>query len=188
MSEALEVRKQPEARSLRLSVRAEPLVRQRPAAPSEIPNAARSFLRAALAAHWTAQAFSALGWRVDSGGLLTGELRASVLVRMRRGDERASAMWETPWPIPDGLEPPGLDTPPELASHLPRFPGMVEHVAALRAQRLALLKTSPAVKWTYSLGVYWVRPAPPLGLTPGREKHGWWSATELKAAVTSPPA
>lgn len=187
MSEALEVRKKPEARSLRLAVRADPLVPQRPAMPGKIPAAARTFLRAALAADWAAQAFFALGWRVDSHGALTGELRASVLIRMRRGDERATAVWETPWPIPEGVEPPGMDTPPVLADHLPRFPGMAQRVAALRTSRVALLRRDVAVKWSYALGAYWVRPLPPLGVTEGRRKHGWWTATELKAAVTSPP-
>jgi hypothetical protein len=187
MSEALEVRKRPETRSLKLPGPVPPLVAQRPAMPGEIPRAARSFVTVALAAGWSARAFFALGWRTDTGGNLTGELRASVLVRMRRGQERVSAIWETPWPIPAGIEPPGLDTPPVLADHLPRFPGMAQRVENLRQQRLALLKREVTVKWAYLAGVHWVRPAPPLGVIGGEGKSGWWSSTELKAAVTMSP-
>lgn len=184
MSEALEVRKKPEARSLKLAVRADPLVRQRPAMPEEIPAAPRAFLRAALAADWAGQAFFALGWRVDSRGALTGALRASVLIRMRRGDERVIATWATPWPVPLGVEPPGMDVPEELASHLPRG-DLVARGEALRIKRLALLGTNDVVKWAYEFGAYWTRPAPPLG-DKGNGETGWWSATELKARVTSP--
>lgn len=187
MSEASETRKAPETRTLKIHCeKPPPLVAQRPAMPSEIPRAALSFIRAALAARWHAQAFYALGWRVDGHGSLTGQLRASVSVRLRRGGERALAVWGTPWPIPPGFEPPGLDTPPELPPHIPRFPGMAARVAALRAQRVAQLKTSPEVKWVYELGTYWVSPASPLGPREGGGT-GWWPATELKQAVSSPP-
>lgn len=185
MSEASETRKKPEARSVRLPGPADPLVRQRPASPLEIPRAARSFLRAALAAQWHAQAFYALGWRVDSRGALTGALRASVLIRMRRGEERVVATWGTPWPVPPGVEPPGMDVPEELASHLPRG-DLAARGAALRIKRLALLGTNDAVKWVYEFGAYWMRPAPPLG-DKGNGDTGWWTATALKQAVTSPP-
>lgn len=184
MSEALEVRKAPVARSLRLPGPAAPLVRQRPAMPGEIPDAATSFLRGALGSQWIAQAFYALGWRMDSGGRLTGALRASVLVRARRGDERVIALWETPWPVPAGLEPPGMDVVPELASHLPRG-DVIARAAEVRARRLPLLGTNDTVKWAYGLGAYWIRPAPPLAREDGRT--AWWAATELKRAVTSPP-
>lgn len=184
MSEASEVRKTPEARSLKLPGPAAPLVRQRPATPGEIPGAAMSFLRAAVRADWAVTAFYALGWRVDSGGRLTGALRASVLLRMKRGEERAIALWETPWPVPPGLEPPGMDVVPELASHLPRG-DVAARGAVVRAQRLALLGTNDTVKWTYTHGAYWIRPGPPLaGEQEG--KAGWRSATELKRLVTTP--
>jgi hypothetical protein len=189
MSEGLEVRRQPVARTLGIPpLRADPVVRQRPAMPSEIPRAARLFLRIGVSAGWSAQAFFALGWRVDTDGKLTGQLSASVLIRMRRGAERLSALWSSPWPIPAGIEPPGLDTPPELASHLPRFGvDMAERVAMLRAERVAKLKTNPVVKWVYEGGAYWVRPASPLASNGRGARHGWWSATELKTVLTSPP-
>jgi hypothetical protein len=183
MTEAFAGKAAPQARSLGVYVpRPTPLVAQRPARADEIPPAALRFGRAAVAAQWRVEALYALGWCVDSGGHLTGQLRASVLLRMKRGDERASALWSTPWPIPPGVEPPGLDTPPELAAHLPRI-DMPARVAALRAQRLALLKTDPVVKWAYAAGVHWVRPAPPLGVIGGEGKSGWWSMTELRQAV-----
>ena len=183
---ATENRKRPEARSLRLPGPAAPLVPQRPAMPNEIPAAAMSFLRTALAAQWNAQAFYALGWRTDSGGRLTGQLRASVLIRMRRGEERALATWATLWPVPDGVEPPGMDVPEELADHLPRG-DLAAIGAALRIKRLALLGTNDVVKWAYELGAYWVSPASPLGPRNEAGSTGWWPSTELKRAVSSPP-
>lgn len=185
MSEASETRKKPETRSLKLPGPAEPLVRSRPAMPSEIPAAAMSFLRVAVAAQWHAQALYGLGWRTDSGGHLTGVLRASLLVKARRGDERVIALWGTPWPVPEGVEPPGMDTPEELAAHLPRG-DLVARGEATRIKRLALLGTNVTVKWAYEFGTHWVRPAPPLG-DKGNGETGWWTATALKQAVTSPP-
>lgn len=186
MSEASETRKAPETRTLKIHCeKPPPLVAQRPVMPDEIPRAAQSLIRVALGAQWHAQAFYALGWRVDGHGSLTGQLRASIAVRLRRGSERAIATWGTPWPIPPGLEPPGLDTPPELPPHIPRT-GMAARVATLRAQRVAQLKTSPEVKWVYELGAYWISPASPLGPREGGGT-GWWGATELKRALNSSP-
>ncbi len=183
---ATEVKAAPKARTLKLHCeRPAPVVAQRPAAPWEIPRAARTLLRVAVAAQWHAQALYALGWTVDSHGTLTGALSASVLVRMRRGDQKAVALWSTPWPIPPGVEPPGLDTPPEIASHLPRI-DLDVRTAELRAQRLAQLKTDPVVKWTYDLGACWTPPAPPLGVIGSGEVTGWLGATELKRRISLP--
>lgn len=159
-----------------------PLVGQRPARVSEIPPAAVRFGKAAVTAQWRVEAFYALGWSVDTGGLPTGKLRASVLLRMNRGAERASALWATPWPIPDGVTPPGLP-PPILPAD-----GHVNVVRVLRAS----LATPPAppvdvtVKWAFEIGVYWVRPAPPLGVSGGEGRSGWWSMTQLREAVLAP--
>lgn len=188
MTEALEVRgNQNDVRSLKVRMpHPPPVIGQRPAMPSEIPPAAMRFLGAAMRTHWHGQAFYALGWGVDTGGKLTGKLRASVLVRMRRGDERAIALWATPWPIPEGLpipEPPARpltqadqvmrDRSPEAFARL---------MAPYREDRVRPVPVT--VKWAYELGAYWVRPAKPLGVIGGEGKSGWWSATELKTAVS----
>lgn len=191
MTEALEARGNAnDARSLRVRMpHPPPVVGQRPAMPGEIPPAALKFLRAALGAGWAAQAFYALGWGVSTGGKLTGKLRASVLVRMRRGDERAAALWATDWPIPEGLE---IPQPPEReltqGDHvvLNRSPVLFERLMQpYRTERVTPVPV--VVKWTYTLGVYWVRPAPPLGVIGGEGKSGWWTATDLRAKVVASP-
>lgn len=164
----------------------EPLVRARPARDSEIPAAAQRFGRAAVAAGWRVEAFYALGWGVSTGGKLTGKLRASVLLRMSRGDERASALWSTPWPIPDGVE---IPEPPARvltqADHVVLnrcFGSFARMMAPYLQERVEPVGVE--VKWSYELGVYWVRPAPPLGVIGGEGKSGWWSAAELRKAMT----
>lgn len=165
-----------------------PVVGQRPAAPSEIPAVATRFLKAAMRLEWHGAAFYALGWGVDTGGKLTGKLRASVLVRMRRGDERAIALWATPWPIPDGLaipQPPAREL--TQGDHL-----VLRHSREAFDRLMAPYETERVtpkpveVKWSYELGCYWVCPAKPLGVIGGEGKSGWWSATELRAMVTRP--
>lgn len=189
MTEALEARKTSDARSLKVRMpHPAPLVGQRPAAPAEIPAVALRFIKAALRAQWDARAFYALGWGVDTGGKLTGKLRASVLVRMRRGDERACALWATPWPIPPGLS---IPQPP------PRPLTQGDHIVLNRSREAFERLMAPyetervqpvpvEVKWSYELGVYWVRPAPPLGIIGGEGKSGWWTFTELRPKVLAP--
>ena len=163
----------------------EPLVRARPARDSEIPGAARRFGAAAVRAGWRVEAFYALGWGVDTGGKLTGKLRASVLIRMRRGRECASALWATPWPIPEGVE---IPEPPRrqltqadhtvLNRDYSAFARMMAPYLEERVQPVLV-----EVKWSYELGVYWVRPNPPLGVIGGEGKSGWWGARALREAV-----
>lgn len=176
-----------DARSLKVRMpHPSPVVGQRPAAPSEIPPAAMRFLAAAMRLQWHGAAFYALGWGVDTGGKLTGKLRASVLIRMRRGHERAIALWATPWPIPDGLPIP--QPPARELTHADKVVRMRSPEAFRRLMApYETERVTPqpvTVKWAYELGCYWVRPARPLGVIGGEGKSGWWSATELKAKVT----
>lgn len=161
-----------------------PLVPQRPAMPGELPAAALRLVKAAVAAQWSVAAFYAVGWCVDTGGHVTGKLKASVLLRLRRGEERACAVWSTPWPAPAGVEPPGLHTPPEIASHLPRSHATAR-LGHLRELRLAPLRAPVTVKWAYDLGAYWVRGRSPLAPRLGTGTHGWWGAAELRTAVSA---
>lgn len=153
-----------------------PLVPQRSARDGEIPSAALKLGRVAVGAGWAVSAFYALGWRASTAGVPTGELRASVLLRMKRGDERAVALWGTLWPIPDGVAVP--DLPP---LDLPRD-GHVNVLRVLLAGQDVPRAAPPdvTVKWSYELGAYWTRQSPPLG---GEGRSGWWSAMELRTAL-----
>lgn len=157
-----------------------PVVAQRPAFPSEIPAAAMRFGRVAMASQWSVSAFYALGWGLDSRGRLTQRLRASVLLRMRRGDERAIGLWATPWPIPEGLAVPEL---PPL--DLPRD-GHVNVLRVLLAGQAEPPKPPEdvVVKWAFDTGCHWIRPAAPLVIGTGAGRNGWLRATELRAKVT----
>lgn len=156
-----------------------PLVPRRPAMPSEIPLAASRFLRTAMAAQWHAVAFYALGWGVDTSGVVTGKLKASVLVRGRRGEERFTALWSTAWPVPGGVVIPEL---PPLA--LPRDGHVnVLHVLLAGQEQPRPAAATVTVKWAYDLGAYWWRGSPPLAGGPG-----WQGYRELLEKIRGGPA
>ncbi len=76
-----------------------PCVPARSAAEEEIPNAARSFRKAARAAGWSVETTYALGWSVTATGAV-GPLRMSVALRCRRDDQRAAVVWDAAaWPV-----------------------------------------------------------------------------------------
>jgi hypothetical protein len=67
-----------------------PEVPARPAEPSEVPSGAAGLRKAAVTAGWTVSVAYARGYALGSRRPV-----ASVVVRARRGDERAVACWET---------------------------------------------------------------------------------------------
>ena len=157
-----------------------PLVRPRPAADSEIPGGARKFRKAVLAADWHAEALTYQGWGPGRGAESPWLLRATLLLRMWRADERAVAWWETAWPVPPGVD-------------IPVPPRTVRPVTGPVPVALPPEPPDTPVSWKAGHGAIWRAGWLPLGtlhhgrgfLHPDGSTAGMLTLSALKARMTA---